>query len=771
MSTQLPAQFGQYTLLKLLARGGMGEIYLARTAGMSNFEKYYAIKKLLRKFTHDRDVGARFIDEAKLGARLQHPNIVQVYDLGAVSDELYMATEFVDGFDLRRVLRYCHEKKKRIPLDVALFVVREILSGLAYAHRQVDADGQSIDLIHRDISPQNVLVSFEGEVKIIDFGLAKSTQRSQETQANVLLGNFGYMSPEQARGHKLDVRTDVYSAGIVLFELTTGTKRFVDDNPLRLLEMVARPTPIMPSDRSPEIPTAIDQMYAQATAPPRDQRYSTAELFRDEVTAVLHRINPKAGREHLAQFLNHLFLGGEPPPPVDPDLLDKSITVQVQELVANTAAFQKSKEEDTRDRSMTAFAEDAPQTGSHEGMRAARVGDVLSHEELMGLAAAAEAAFAQVPGSGEAQFSASVPDPDAADVEGTFASFASSAETEEPALAQGATLGASIEPKPPESMAPELEAPASEEEVIEIALSDDGSAEDSVVEGEPISWHDAPASDTLQAEEHLSAGPTSVYDAPSFHPVDDGHTRPSANLNPNLDSDPSSEPPELSFHSTYPPPRESRSDDEPVVGDPLPVTAHGDVTDEHSGVDLELPMPPPSPPATFSRNLDTDETEAYSKAEPLVVGKALPTPTESKVVVSTVGSSTHGRDRSEEAEPSEPTMVVNLGDDASEPPPFGEGAMMESLIIDFDEGGGDGVFEDPPPPPPEFPPETDTGQGGGMPLPPQSDPSMENRTLTSDEGQPVTAGGTPVIRPAAQPLGRVSKARTKPMSPAPPKKK
>jgi len=169
---ELPRSFGSYSLLKLLARGGMGEIYLARTAGITGFEKYYAVKKLLKKFTHDNDVGARFVDEAKLGARLQHPNIVQVYDLGRVSDELYMATEFVDGFDLRRVLRFCHEKKKRIPLDIALFIVREVLSGLAYAHRQIDAEGQSINLIHRDISPQNVLVSFEGEVKIIEIGRA-----------------------------------------------------------------------------------------------------------------------------------------------------------------------------------------------------------------------------------------------------------------------------------------------------------------------------------------------------------------------------------------------------------------------------------------------------------------------------------------------------------------------------------------------------------------------------------------------------------------------
>ncbi len=383
MSGELPRPFGNYTLLKLLARGGMGEIYLARTAGITGFEKYYAVKKLLKKFTHDNDVGARFIDEAKLGARLQHPNIVQVYDLGRVTDELYMATEFVDGFDLRRVLRFCHEKKKRIPLDIALFIVREILSGLAYAHRQVDAEGHSINLIHRDISPQNVLVSFEGEVKIIDFGLAKSTQRSQETQANVLLGNFGYMSPEQARGHQLDVRTDVYSAGIVLFELVTGTKRFVEENPLRLLEMVARPTPIVPSDRVPGTPKTIDRIYSKATAPAKEERFESAESFRDDITTALHKINPKASRENLAQFLNHLFLGGAAPAPVDSDSLDdKSVAIRARDLHEASDAFQKAAGDDVKDRSLSEFSDEAPQTASHTMMRQARAGDVLTHQQL-----------------------------------------------------------------------------------------------------------------------------------------------------------------------------------------------------------------------------------------------------------------------------------------------------------------------------------------------------------------------------------------------------
>jgi len=390
----LPRTFGPYTLLKLLARGGMGEIFLARATGLAGFQKYYALKKLLTKFVNDSDVTTRFIDEAKLGARLCHPNVVQVFDLGRIGNELYMASEFVDGFDLRRILRFCHEKKRRIPIDIALFIVREILSGMAYAHKQVDAEGRRINLIHRDISPQNVLVSFEGEVKIIDFGLAKSTQRSSETQANVLLGNFGYMSPEQARGKRLDERTDVYSAGIVLFELVTGTKRFVDDNPLSLLEKVAHPAPLMPSERTPGIATEVDQLFARAVHPDRERRFATAAEFRDELTRQLHKINPRAAREPLAAFLEHLFLGGPAPTTFggDDDPANHSVSVVVKQLVGDTAAFTSTKEGDLKNRALTEFEDDAPQTQGHDRMRLARLGDLLDVVELMSDVATAPAA-------------------------------------------------------------------------------------------------------------------------------------------------------------------------------------------------------------------------------------------------------------------------------------------------------------------------------------------------------------------------------------------
>ena len=674
MSTDLPRPFGSYTLLKLLARGGMGEIYLARTQGITGFEKYYAVKKLLKKFTHDNDVGTRFVDEAKLGARLQHPNIVQVYDLGRVTDELYMATEFVDGFDLRRVLRFCHEKKKRIPLDIALFVVREILSGLAYAHRQVDAEGQSINLIHRDISPQNVLVSFEGEVKIIDFGLAKSTQRSQETQANVLLGNFGYMSPEQARGHPLDVRTDVYSAGIVLFELVTGTKRFVEENPMRLLEMVARPTPIVPSDRVPGMPKTIDRIYSKSAAPAKEDRYENAEAFRDDVTAALHKINPKASRENLAQFLNHLFLGGQAPATVDADVLDKSVAIRVRDLYETSDAFQQPAESDIRDRRLHEFADDAPQTASHPLMRQARAGDTLTHQQLTGedMAAPGAPTVAAMPA-----VQIPVPAPPRAPV---------------PAMDETA----------PQPRAPRPSSPVPElSEMVQVTApraamgaEPDADLELSI---EPIS------DDQLEVVDlgpSLSGMPTSIYDSPSWPSEAD---RAVANQEPvalALDA-----PPSLELQDSQPRRAEAEARDATLREQQRQAAAQAELQRQ---LDAQLlAAAPPAPPA--APNLHRAPSQP---------GIAMPPSAPKTTVVTTVGPPPRRPAPSAE----QPSIVVAMDLEANEPTVvgapaprsdvavtmevhpvpdsraraagFGDGKAHESLIIDFEEHAAEGAAMD-----------------------------------------------------------------------------
>ncbi|HEX4450575.1 MAG TPA: serine/threonine-protein kinase, partial [Kofleriaceae bacterium] len=226
----LPQVFGRYLLVQRLSRGGMGEIFLAKH-GLAGFEKLAVIKKVLPHLAADAQFISRFVDEAQVAIKLQHVNIAQVFEVGRVGDEYFLALEYVEGRDLRRTLGLLGQRKQRLPVDLALFIGRELANGLAYAHRRTSADGASLNLVHCDISPPNVLVSFEGETKVIDFGIAKSAIRGTATDPKMGFGKFGYMAPEQLiRGGVVDARTDIYAAGVVLYELLTG-KRLYEAGP------------------------------------------------------------------------------------------------------------------------------------------------------------------------------------------------------------------------------------------------------------------------------------------------------------------------------------------------------------------------------------------------------------------------------------------------------------------------------------------------------------------------------------------------------------
>src|SRR6187549_184022 len=228
----LPQVFGRYLLVQRLSRGGMGEIFLAKH-GLAGFEKLAVIKKVLPNLTADKQFISRFVDEAQVAIKLQHVNVAQVFEVGRVGDEYFLALEYVEGRDLRRTLALLGHRKQRLPVDLALYIGRELANGLAYAHRRTGPDGGSLNLVHCDISPPNVLVSFEGETKVIDFGIAKSALRATATDPKMGFGKFGYMAPEQlVRGGVVDARTDLYACGAVLFELLTGQRLYeVGDNP------------------------------------------------------------------------------------------------------------------------------------------------------------------------------------------------------------------------------------------------------------------------------------------------------------------------------------------------------------------------------------------------------------------------------------------------------------------------------------------------------------------------------------------------------------
>ncbi len=308
---ELPKVFGRYLLLKRLSRGGMGEIFLAKLGENKGFDKLVIIKKILPNLVADQEFIKRFIDEAQVAIKLQHANVAPVFEVGKVDGEYFLAIEYIEGRDLRRMITRQREERTRLPSDLAMFVVREMANGLAYAHRRTDESGRSLALVHCDISPPNVMVSFEGEVKIIDFGIAKSAIRIAETNPNMGFGKFGYMAPEQlVRGGIVDKRTDVYAAGVVLYELLTGERLFTFPEGAdyrQIARMVTQGKFKKPSERDPRLDPGIDPIVMKALSSNKDERYQSAEEFRDGIQVKLSQMNPTINADALAHFMRGLF--------------------------------------------------------------------------------------------------------------------------------------------------------------------------------------------------------------------------------------------------------------------------------------------------------------------------------------------------------------------------------------------------------------------------------------------------------------------------------
>lgn len=316
MSSQLPSArlrpfrpvpFGRYTLLAPLATGGMGELYLAQMNGELGFEKLCVVKKILPQLAREADFVERFVNEARVLGRLQHGSIAQVLDLGIHEGDPYLALEFVDGKDLRRVIGRMRDRGAAIPLGMVLFVMGRVLDALAYVHRKRDDDDREIGLVHRDISPQNVLVSYEGQVKVIDFGLAKSALSASQTNPSIILGKFLYMSPEQARQQRVDRRSDIYSVGLCLYELISGSNPFEGCPPAELMARVSSPqiSPLRSANRA--VPASVDELVMKALAVDPGQRFESAEAFRTRLLACQLEVDPGAGPESVSRFMREAF--------------------------------------------------------------------------------------------------------------------------------------------------------------------------------------------------------------------------------------------------------------------------------------------------------------------------------------------------------------------------------------------------------------------------------------------------------------------------------
>jgi TonB family protein len=302
-----PDRFGQYEVLERIASGGMAELSKAKRTGVEGFQKIVAIKKILPHLADDEEFITMFADEAKLAAQLNHPNIIHIYDLGKIqAGGYFIAMEYVDGRDLRAILKAGRDLGLPLPVPLAVYVASKVASALDYAHRRRDAEGHDLNIVHRDVSPQNILISYEGDIKLCDFGIAKAARKASQTQSGALKGKLQYMSPEQAWGKPIDRRSDLFSLGIVLHEMLTGERLFQGDTDIAILEKVRNADVAPPSRSNAEVPRNLDAIAQKALARDPDDRYANASDMLRDLESVLYSYTPAPGSADVAIYLHRI---------------------------------------------------------------------------------------------------------------------------------------------------------------------------------------------------------------------------------------------------------------------------------------------------------------------------------------------------------------------------------------------------------------------------------------------------------------------------------
>ena len=297
----------------------MAEIHLAKTKGIAGFEKYVALKMIHPNFAEDEQFIQMLVDEAKIAVQLNHGNIAQTFDLGRVGETFYITMEYVDGADLYKILRRGSEIDLEMPLDVCAFVVKEVASALDHAHRKRDHGGKSLGIVHRDVSPQNVLISYAGEVKLVDFGIAKATMKARQTAVGVIKGKYYYMSPEQAWGDPIDFRSDIFSAGIVLYEMLTGQMLYLEEDLHKLLDMARRADIAPPSTLRRGIPPQLERIVMHALQKVPGERYQSAGDFATDLERFLHAYSPVFTASKVASLIRKV-VGDPMEVPTEPDI-------------------------------------------------------------------------------------------------------------------------------------------------------------------------------------------------------------------------------------------------------------------------------------------------------------------------------------------------------------------------------------------------------------------------------------------------------------------
>jgi len=300
--------FGKYVLLEKLATGGMAEVFLARGTGAGGIGKFFAVKRILPQFADSPEFIDMFRDEAKIAINLSHSNIVSIHEFGVEKGQFFLVMDYVEGRNLRQILNKLKKSGLRLSTDQITYLIKEVSAGLEYAHRCLDGStGRPLNITHRDMSPQNIMVSFEGETKIVDFGIAKAESQLDTTRAGTLKGKFGYMSPEQADGQPVDSRTDIFSLGIVLWELLANDRLFVANNEVNTLRKI-RDCQI-PSLRkiNPNLHSELERIVLKSLARDRNLRYQTAAALHKDLSRFLNRQFPDFNAQDFSRFIKEIF--------------------------------------------------------------------------------------------------------------------------------------------------------------------------------------------------------------------------------------------------------------------------------------------------------------------------------------------------------------------------------------------------------------------------------------------------------------------------------
>jgi len=300
-------RLGRYTVLKHLASGGMADVLIGRTDGIEGFERHVVLKRIRAENARDQRFIQMFLDEARVAAGLHHQNIVQVFDIGESSGEYFFAMEYIHGEDLRKLLSAVSKTRTHMPLGYVCAILSAAAAGLHYAHERRAPDKRPLNIVHRDVSPSNILIGYDGAVKLVDFGIAKASTRTVETRSGSLKGKVSYMSPEQCKGEEIDRRSDVYALGVLLYELATTTRLFKGDNDYLMMDAIVQGKVPLPRVRRPDLPNDLSSIIMRALEKDRTRRYQTADELRIALDQFAVKHGLTASTSAIATYMNKMF--------------------------------------------------------------------------------------------------------------------------------------------------------------------------------------------------------------------------------------------------------------------------------------------------------------------------------------------------------------------------------------------------------------------------------------------------------------------------------